>query len=134
MDVEHYQVIDGGHTWPGSFFTIGVTNNDFNTSEKIWQFFMQYDINGRIQANRVNDLMAEEISVYPNPTTDRIAIQGFSQKLTASNCSLFSVEGKQFNIHVLENNTLDTSNLESGVYFIRISTTEGTANVQFVKV
>jgi len=133
VDVEHYKIIDGGHTWPGSIFTIGVTNNDFIASKKIWQFFLQYDINGRIQGNSVVDLNADEISIYPNPTTDKIAIQGFSQKLTSSNCSLFSIEGKQFNIHVLENNTLDTSNLESGVYFVCISTKEGTATVQFVK-
>lgn len=134
VDVEHYKIIDGGHTWPGSIFTVGVTNYDFNASKKIWEFFMQYDINGRIQANSVADLNAEDISIYPNPTSDKIAIQGFSQKLTAANCSLFSVEGKQFNIDVLENNTLDTSNLESGVYFVRISTKEGSATVQFVKV
>jgi polyhydroxybutyrate depolymerase len=134
VDVEHYKIIDGGHTWPGSIFTVGVTNYDFNASKKIWEFFMQYDINGRIQANSVADLNAEHISIYPNPTSDKIAIQGFSQKLTAANCSLFSVEGKQFNIDVLENNTLDTSNLESGVYFVRISTKEGSATVQFVKV
>ena len=134
VDVEHYKIIDGGHTWPGSIFTVGVTNNDFNASKKIWQFFMQYDINGRMPANSITDLKAEEISIYPNPTTDKLAIQGISQKLTASNCSLFSVEGKQFNIDVLENNTLDTSNLESGVYFVRISTKEGSATFQFVKV
>ena len=133
VDVEHYKIIDGGHTWPGSIFTVGVTNNDFNASKKIWQFFMQYDINGRIQANSVSDLNADEISIYPNPTTDKIAIQGFPQKLTAANCSLFSVEGKQFNIDILENNNLDTSNLESGVYFVRIATKEGSATVQFVK-
>jgi polyhydroxybutyrate depolymerase len=134
VDVEHYKIIDGGHTWPGSIFTVGVTNNDFNASKKIWQFFLQYDINGRIQANSVADLNADEISIYPNPTTDKLAIQGISQKLTATNCSLFSVEGKQFNIDFLENNTFDTSHLESGVYFVRISTKEGYATVQFVKV
>jgi polyhydroxybutyrate depolymerase len=134
VDVEHYEIIDGGHTWPGSIFTVGVTNYDFNASKKIWEFFMQYDINGRMPANAITDLKAEEISIYPNPTTDKLAIQGISQKLTAANCSLFSVEGKQFNIDFLENNTLDTSHLESGIYFVRISTKEGSATVQFVKV
>jgi polyhydroxybutyrate depolymerase len=134
VDVEHYKIIDGGHTWPGSMFNIGVTNNDFNASKKIWQFFLQYDINGRIQSSSVADVNAVDISIYPNPTTDKIAIQGFSQKLTASNCSLFSIEGKQFNLEVLENNTIDTSHLESGVYFVRIATREGVATVQFLKV
>jgi polyhydroxybutyrate depolymerase len=134
VDVEHYKVIDGGHTWPGSMFNIGVTNNDFNASKKIWQFFLQYDINGRIQANSVADLNADEISIYPNPTSDQIAIQGFSHKLSNSNCSLFSIEGKSFHVDFLDDNTLDTSSLESGVYFVRIATREGVATVQFVKV
>jgi polyhydroxybutyrate depolymerase len=134
VDVEHYKIIDGGHTWPGSMFNIGVTNNDFNASKKIWQFFLQYDLNGRIQANGIADLATQEISVYPNPAIDEITIQGFSQKLSHSYCSLFSIEGKQFNMDLLENNTIDTSKLESGVYFVRIATREGVAAVQFVKV
>jgi polyhydroxybutyrate depolymerase len=133
VDVEHYQVIDGGHTWPGSFFTIGVTNNDFSASKKIWEFFMQYDINGRILASAVNDLIAEEISVFPNPTTDNLVIQGFSQPLTASNCSVFSVDGKQVQIDVLDGKTLDTFDLESGIYFLRVATEEGTETIRFVK-
>jgi polyhydroxybutyrate depolymerase len=134
VDVEHYKVIDGGHTWPGSMFNIGVTNNDFNASKKIWQFFLQYDLNGRIQVNGIADLATQEISIYPNPTSDQIAIQGFSHKLSNSNCSLFSIEGKSFHVDFLDDHTLDTSSLESGVYFVRIATGEGVATVQFVKV
>jgi len=134
VDVEHYKVIDGGHTWPGSMFNIGVTNNDFNASKKIWQFFLQYDLNGRIQANDIADLATQEISIYPNPTSDQIAIQGFSHKLSNSNCSLFSIEGKSFHVDFLDDQTLDTSSLESGVYFVRITTKEGVATYQFVKI
>ena len=133
VDVELYQIIDGGHTWPGSIFTVGVTNNDFSASKKIWEFFMQYDINGRIQANAVNDLLAEQLSVYPNPTTDKLAVQGFPQSLTAANCSVFSVDGKQVQVDVLDNKSLDTVRLESGIYFLRIATQEGTSTIRFVK-
>ncbi len=133
VDVEHYQVIDGGHTWPGSFFTIGVTNNDFSASKKIWEFFMQYDINGRILASDVNDLISEEISVFPNPTTDKVMIQGFSQPLTAANYSVFSVDGKQVDVDVLNKQILDTGSLESGIYFLRIAAQEGTETIRFVK-
>lgn len=62
-----------------------------------------------------------------------MVIQGFSQSLTAENCRVFSVDGKQFNIGFLENNTIDTINLESGVYFLLFETKEGSAAVQFVK-
>lgn len=133
VDVEHYQIIDGGHTWPGSIFTIGVTSNDFSASKKIWEFFMQYDINGRILASDVDDLIAEEISVFPNPTTDNLVIQGFSNAITAANCRVFSVEGKQVNVQFLDNKMLDVMHLERGVYLIRISTDEGTASIRFVK-
>jgi hypothetical protein len=117
----------------GSIFTIGVTNNDFSASEKIWQFFMQYDINGRILASEVNDLIAEEISIFPNPTTDKLAVHGFPQSLTAANCSVFSVDGKQVQVDVLDNRTLDIMHVESGVYFLRIANQEGTSTIRFVK-
>jgi polyhydroxybutyrate depolymerase len=133
VDVEHYKIIDGGHTWPGSVFTIGVTNNDFIASKKIWQFFLQFDINGRIQTNAVNDVAAEVISIFPNPTKDNVLIQGVSQTLTTANCRVFSIEGKQCDIHFSGTNTLDVSQLENGVYFLRIDTSKGTSTIQFVK-
>ena len=133
VDVEHYQIIDGGHTWPGSAFTIGVTNNDFSASKKIWEFFLQYDINGKIGTNAVSELMTEDISIFPNPVIDKVFIQGFSQPLSAKNCSVFSVDGKLFTIDFLENNTLDATNFENGIYFLRIVTKEESATIQFVK-
>ncbi len=94
---------------------------------------MQYDINGRILASAVNDLVAEEISVYPNPTMDKVMIQGFSQPLTAGNCSVFSVDGKQVQVDMLDNQTLDTDHLESGIYFLRIASQKGESMIRFVK-
>jgi len=69
---------------------------------------MQYDINGRILAREVNDLIAEEISVFPNPTTNKLAVKGFPQSLSAANCSVVSVDGKQVQVDVLDNKTLDS--------------------------
>ena len=62
-----------------------------------------------------------------------MVIQGLSQTLTSENSRVFSVDGKQINIGILDNNTLDAGNLESGIYFLRIETKEGSAVVQFVK-
>lgn len=51
VGVEHFKIIDGGHTWPGSNFSNsngGITNYDINASLEIWKFFSKYDINGLI--------------------------------------------------------------------------------------
>jgi polyhydroxybutyrate depolymerase len=45
----HYKVTGGGHTWPGTVFKNGKTNNDFNAAEVIWQFFSKYDLDGLVK-------------------------------------------------------------------------------------
>jgi polyhydroxybutyrate depolymerase len=53
--VEHYKIIGGEHSWPGAIFPNGVTNQDINASEKIWEFFNKYDINGLITPTSIED-------------------------------------------------------------------------------
>ena len=48
VTTELFKVINGGHTWPGSNISTGVTNYDINASIEIWKFFYKYDINGLI--------------------------------------------------------------------------------------
>lgn len=42
-DVVHYRVNNGGHDWPGAS-----GNMDIDASQVIWDFFAQYDLNGKI--------------------------------------------------------------------------------------
>ncbi len=53
VGVEHFKIIEGGHTWPGSNFPngSGITNYDINASLEIWNFFSRYDINGLINSS-----------------------------------------------------------------------------------
>lgn len=47
-NVVYYKVINGGHTWPGAGptgYSAGNTNQDFNASEEIWNFFKNYRLN-----------------------------------------------------------------------------------------
>ncbi|PCJ23040.1 MAG: hypothetical protein COA97_12420 [Flavobacteriales bacterium] len=75
VEVEHYKIINGGHTWPGAPIVIGTTNYDINASEKIWQFFAKYDINGKITSvNQLNN-NGIEVTLYPNPTSSFINIK-----------------------------------------------------------
>ena len=60
--VELYKIVNGGHTWPGAYIPLtGInTNQDFSASEKIWQFFSKYDINGLIESVNLNEYNTEK--------------------------------------------------------------------------
>ncbi len=80
VDVEFYKILNGGHTWPGTAFSSAGTNHDFDASEKIWQFFAQYDLNGRIgncpeepdttSPTGISETNYHMIQIYPNPVLD----------------------------------------------------------------
>ena len=42
--VVHYKITGGDHTWPGTVFKTPGTNNDFDASEAIWEFFQQHKL------------------------------------------------------------------------------------------
>ena len=50
VEVEHFKIIGGGHTWPGWIWGGAGTghNQDINASAEIWRFFSKYDINGLV--------------------------------------------------------------------------------------
>ena len=58
--VEHYKIIDGEHSWPGALFPNGITNQDINAAEKIWEFFNNYDINGLIHPTNIKNITTEK--------------------------------------------------------------------------
>ena len=51
--VEFYKIINGGHTWPGALIPLtgNNTNQDINASEKIWEFFQKYNLNGLVDSS-----------------------------------------------------------------------------------
>ena len=64
-------MINGGHTWPGAGppgYNAGITTQDFNASEEIWNFFKNYTLS---QATEVShDSGLSEFTLlqnYPNP-------------------------------------------------------------------
>lgn len=77
--VEFYKILDGGHTWPGSAFTIGVTNQDFNASREIWRFFSQYSLDQWM--NGIGSLSGTEpmFTIGPNPSNDVFVLRFGSQ-------------------------------------------------------
>jgi polyhydroxybutyrate depolymerase len=68
--VEFYKVIGGGHTWPGTAFNIGVTNQDFDACKEIWRFFSQYRLDDLVSIEPTNTI--SQSLIYPNPASDEM--------------------------------------------------------------
>ena len=61
VTTELFKVLNGGHTWPGSNLSTGVTNYDINASIEIWKFFSRYDISGLIyQSTSVTEYITKK--------------------------------------------------------------------------
>ena len=92
--VEHYKIIDGEHSWPGALFSNGITNQDINAAEKIWEFFNKYDINGVISTStsleenikdkrisKITDILGRETNYIPNTPLFYIYDDGTAEKI-----------------------------------------------------
>jgi polyhydroxybutyrate depolymerase len=74
--VEHFKIIGGAHTWPGSAFGGAGTNQDIDASREIWRFFSQYDIHGRIGSTSAGNLVENPIlHFFPNPASQYVYIE-----------------------------------------------------------
>ena len=121
VSVEHFKILGGGHTWPGSAFVQGVTNQDINASEEIWRFFSQYDINGLISTTSVTPIPLDHYAkYYPNPVRDRFTIEWNSD--SAADISLTTMLGQTIlrDKVVPGISQLDLSSLMPGMYFLNI--------------
>lgn len=75
VEVWLYDVLGGGHTWPGAAAASGLgnTNRDINASEEIWAFFSRFT-----RAPDPTGMPAEERGgwhVYPNPASEFLHLQ-----------------------------------------------------------
>jgi polyhydroxybutyrate depolymerase len=126
VEVEHYQIVSGDHTWPGAPIAWGVTNYDINASEKIWEFFAKYDINGLIGPMGVGDITMNNVSVYPNPSTNSISIDW--GELDAQQIRIVNTLGseiKMLDVATLTSTSFTIQEWIAGTYFIEIYDQKG---------
>lgn len=121
-EVVHYKVTGGSHTWPGAPIDIGGTNYDINASKIVWEFVSRYDINGYIGncTAGTNDLSsAPELTIYPNPASTEIRLDGLN---TEVDFELVSVLGESVKSGKLSStsNVIAVSELERGIYFLKV--------------
>lgn len=116
--VELYKIIGGGHTWPGSPYTTGVTNRDMNASKEIWRFFNKYSLNTLTVLADLTD-KKNKLSVYPNPSSAEIQLS-FDKQINAKYLIvLIDVLGNQIELECKENK-VNIQNLSSGIYVMSL--------------
>ena len=72
--VAHFRIVGGGHTWPGSAYTIGVTNHDIKASQEIWRFLRGYQLS-ELLPTAAPALPTATLRVYPNPAGEAATVQ-----------------------------------------------------------
>ena len=135
---EHFKIIDGAHTWPGSDFGGTGTNYDINASEEIWTFFSRYDINGLIDPTDTEDdyktgIINHELQNHPNPFNPSTTIQFTADYAESIKVIIYNIKGQQVRHYasdvnpeltegsVIWNGTDETGNpVSSGIYFYKL--------------
>ena len=79
----------------------------------------------------VTPFKKSKISVYPNPVLDQLFIT--SESLQAKSLAIYSISGQRILSEKNNANTVDVSELSKGVYFLEITSLDGTSVQKFVK-
>lgn len=131
--VEHYKIIGGGHTWPGTAFVIGVTNQDFRASQEIWRFFSQYRLDELTDVDA--PAAVADWTAYPNPTGDYLLLQSGSQQ-TAQRIQIWDAAGRLvytlLPTHVGQIR-IETAHWAEGMYFLSIEQQGKTERLKVLK-
>jgi len=121
----------GGHTWPGASFDAGVTNQDFNASQAIWDFFEQFTLcnQGTTALETIN---IDPLVLYPNPSNSELNIRGNSIK--KSNYQIINHLGNIVQDGKLLDGKIGIQNIPTGHYILRIKSQDKDQTTPFVKI
>ena len=75
-----------------------------------------------------SNLTSNEISLYPNPTTDKLHL-----KTGIIDYAIYSISGAKVEIGKALNNTIDVAHLTNGIYYLRFTKNDTTHNLKFIK-
>jgi polyhydroxybutyrate depolymerase len=124
-EVTFYKILNGGHTWPGGFPvpTLGNTNQDINASALIGSFFQHFCALA-VDVNDVED--ANSISVFPNPSSNKIRIE-FSTDVHNAEINILNVVGEEvYRSKMLSKSMdIDLSKQANGIYFVQVNSEKG---------
>ncbi len=132
--VEHYKITGGGHTWPGSAFVIGVTNQDFSACKEIWRFFKQYRLD-QLSATNTPEFLAENWTAYPNPVQDHLVLES-KEEQQVTRIQVFDALGRlqeTLQTGTKNNLELNASTWATGMYVVMIEADGQVSRIKVVK-
>ena len=82
----------------------------------------------------VNEIEANKCNIYPNPANDRLYIEAEAEIIEVS---VYDVYGRTQNLRISESQNLrisiNVSELNAGIYFVKINTENGEIVKRFIK-
>ena len=126
--VEHFRIIGGGHTWPGTAFPNGTTNQDINASREVWRFVRRYRLATLLPTRGALDPAAPQLLVLPNPATDLLQLDG-GQRLAPEGLAVHDALGRRVpaTAQLLPNGRLQlaTAAWPAGLYQLAVALPSG---------
>jgi polyhydroxybutyrate depolymerase len=123
-EVWYYEIIGGGHDWPGAW-----GNMDIKAGEEAWFFFQKYIDDILSISNFVT--LEQSILVFPNPTINLIHIES-STEVELQEVILYNTLGMPIKEKFI-NESIDITDLNTGIYFLNIKTSKGIITKKIVK-
>lgn len=129
--LEHYRVLNGGHTWPGVPGSGTGTSRDFNASTIIWQFFTEKNL--PIASGLNSDETEVLTAAYPNPVDDHLTL--IFPEVSDYRITLLSMTGERVREMRVHNHhtQIFLDDLRSGIYHLMVCNAERKASLKFVK-
>lgn len=131
VEVQHYKIINGAHTWPGSAFGGPGTNYDINASVEIWKFFRRFDINGLINTTQIVNPgeISFNVKIYPVPANNQLTLEFETNSVLTY--TVYNVTGDLMLSGQAANSPvkIDIQQLPEGFYFMKT----GNRSYKFIK-
>ena len=124
------RVTGGGHTWPGTIFNLGATNQDINASVEIWRFFSRFTLS---EISSLDEVAASEplLRLYPNPATGFLQLE---PRYTPVLTTVYNAVGQAIQQEQISGaTTLDLSTWHPGIYFVEAVAADGRQVFRVVK-
>jgi polyhydroxybutyrate depolymerase len=125
VEVAHYKIQNGGHTWPGALFQIPglVTNMDIRASVEIWKFFYRFSHPNPTLVARAVPMPALAPVVAPQPSRGEIRV---TQLQVGARLLLLDAQGKLMGkwTTTQAEYAIDARQLPTGIYFLRVQQSE----------